>query len=121
MKSVAKHPKPVRMKFRSNQYLGLVRGESCLACDSPQFVHAHHLRHAGKRGWGQKVSDEFAVPLCALCHAECHTRGRESEWWAMKGIDPVVWAKEFYRRWNDVEYERGSTGPGVQPDDIKEG
>ena len=113
--------KRARTKFRSSKYLSIVRGESCLACGSPQFVHAHHLRHAGKRGWGQKVSDEFAVPLCALCHAECHTRGRESEWWALKGIEPIEWAKIFYRRWSDVKRKRRSAGAGMQPDDIEEG
>jgi len=90
-----------RKKFRSKRYLVRVRGESCLVCGSPYSVQAHHLRHAGERGWGQKVSDEFCVPLCALCHADCHTRGRESEWWALKGIDPIEWARIFYKKWED--------------------
>ena len=90
-----------RKKFRSKPYLNLVRGEPCLVCGSPHSVQAHHMRHAGERGWGQKVSDEFTVPLCWSCHGECHTRGRESEWWALKGIDPIKWAKEFYRRWSE--------------------
>jgi len=90
-----------RKKFRSDQYLILVRGESCLVCGSPFSVQAHHLRHAEKRGWGQKVSDKWVVPLCALCHGDCHTRGRESEWWALKGIDPIDWSEIFFRKWKE--------------------
>jgi len=83
-------------KFRSSSYLVTVRGEPCLACGSPFCVQAHHLRHAEERGWGQKVSDKWTVPLCATCHASCHTRGKEGEWWAMKGIDPIEWATIFF-------------------------
>ena len=71
--------------------------------------HAHHLRHAERRGWGTKNSDEFAVSLCAEHHMECHTKGDESLWWAMKGIDALDWAKNTYveykkeRLWNTKE------------------
>ena len=75
-------------------------------CGSPFSVHAHHLRHAEERGWGQKVSDKWAVPLCHMDHSDCHTRGRESEWWALKGIDPIEWAEDFFNKW-DTEMKDG--------------
>jgi hypothetical protein len=27
---------------------------------------------------------------------ECHTKGDESLWWALKGIDAIDWAKNTY-------------------------
>lgn len=81
--------------FRSGSYLNKVRGESCLRCDSPPPSQAHHLRHAEPRGVSRKTSDLWAVPLCWACHGSCHTRGNESEWWAMEGIDPIDWAIKF--------------------------
>jgi hypothetical protein len=50
---------------------------------------------------GQKVSDNWTVPLCWKCHADCHTRGNESEWWALKGIDSIKWAEENFKSWGD--------------------
>jgi hypothetical protein len=88
-------------KFRSNKYLSVVRGESCLVCGSPPPVHAHHLRHSERRGMGQKVSDKFVVPLCWVCHSDCHTRGNESEWWALNGIDAIEWANNSFKGWRD--------------------
>jgi len=88
---------------RSSKYLKLIRGEPCVVCGSPFSVQAHHMRHAAPLGWGRKVSDEFCVALCALCHADCHTRGRESEWWAMNGIDGLGWAENFYKKFLEEE------------------
>lgn len=88
-------------KLRLPAYLKKVRGESCLVCGSPFPNHAHHLRHSEKSGMGQKVSDNWVVPLCWECHASCHTRGREDEWWENLGIDPIEWAKEFYQAWSN--------------------
>jgi hypothetical protein len=36
-----------------------------------------HLRFAQPRGLGQKVSDEFTVPLCREHHRELHRAGKE--------------------------------------------
>lgn len=87
--------------WRSAAYLKRVRGESCLSCGSPFDVQAHHLRHAERRGMGRKASDIWAVPLCVTCHMNCHTLGRESDWWsAHTRIDPIDWATEFYDRYS---------------------
>tara|TARA_R100001132_G_C3217351_1_gene57509 strand:- start:51 stop:341 length:291 start_codon:yes stop_codon:yes gene_type:complete len=96
------------MKYRSQAYLKHIRSYPCLVCGG-FGEHAHHLRHAERRGWGTKNSDEFAVSLCAEHHMECHTKGDESLWWAMKGIDALDWAKNTYveykkeRLWNTKE------------------
>lgn len=73
-----------------------VRGEPCISCGSPLDVQAHHLRHAERRGFARKTADNWAVPLCVSCHLWCHTRGAEAQWWELRGVDPIVWARDFH-------------------------
>lgn len=93
--------RPKIKKKRLPGYLREIRGESCLVCNSPPPVHAHHLRHSEKRGFGQKVGDNWVVPLCWKCHADCHTRGDEEDWWAdeVHREEPIEWAKDNYEKW----------------------
>ena len=70
-----------------------------MSCGSPFDVQAHHLRHGEKSGMGRKVSDEFVVPLCAMCHMDCHTRGNEADWWIKKRSDPIEWALRRSSEW----------------------
>ena len=79
-----------------------------MSCGSPLDVQAHHLRHAERRGISRKTADNWAVPLCHMCHMSCHTRGAEAEWWALKGVDPIEWANNFHRRFKD-----GDSNPNV--------
>ena len=93
-------------KTRAPKYLAEVRGESCLVCGSPPPVHAHHLRHSERRGFGQKVGDNWVVPLCWECHADCHTRGDERDWWANELCeDPIEWATRNYKEWEGGKEE----------------
>tara|TARA_R100000963_G_C4621721_1_gene89026 strand:+ start:639 stop:944 length:306 start_codon:yes stop_codon:yes gene_type:complete len=87
--------------FRSQGYLKVVRGEACLSCASPFDVQAHHLRHAERRGMGRKASDIWAVPLCVRCHMDCHTVGREGDWWEKKNVQPIEWAQSSFSRWEE--------------------
>jgi hypothetical protein len=43
------------------------------------------LRFALPRGLGQKVSDEFTVPLCRAHHRELHRAGKERDWSSRNG------------------------------------
>jgi hypothetical protein len=54
------------------------------------------LRFAQPRGLGQKVSDEFAVPLCRAHHRELHRAGRERDWWVRAGLEPVSLARPLW-------------------------
>ena len=47
---------------------------------------------AQPRAMGRKVSDEWAVPLCATHHRALHTVGDEEKWWKERGIDPIAHA-----------------------------
>ena len=59
---------------------------------------AHHLRFAQPRALGQKVSDEYTVPVCRLHHRELHGYGDEASWWAAVSVDPLPIALELWQR-----------------------
>ena len=88
--------KPFRLKSKS--YLDHIRGKPCLHCGLPG--EAHHLTHAQPRAMGRKTGDQYAVPLCHRHHMDLHDSPMsEKKWWALKGIDPIVWAELEYERW----------------------
>jgi len=93
---------PNKVKVRSQKYLAHIRKHPCLICGTTE-VQAHHLRHADQRGWGMKNGDEWAVPLCADHHMDCHRTGKENMWWVMNGIDAMAWAELTYKNWMEKQ------------------
>jgi len=86
-------PKPI--KARNKAHLIFVAAQPCLICQrSP--CDAHHLKFAQPRTLGQKVSDEFTVPLCREHHQQLHQHGNEAAWWANLKIVPLETAKELW-------------------------
>ncbi len=79
---------PVPRRLRDKTHLRFVAKQPCLVCGR-QPCDPHHLRFAQYRGLGQKVSDEFTVPLCRAHHRELHRAGKEVDWWARIGIEPT--------------------------------
>lgn len=55
----------MRNNFRLNQ----VRQLPCIRCgqSSSQAAHSNSSKHG--KGRGIKASDQFTIPLCAICHA----------------------------------------------------
>jgi len=48
----------------------------------------------------RKTGDQFTVPLCRAHHTDLHHTGMpERTWWALNGIDPIIWSKQFFERW----------------------
>jgi hypothetical protein len=45
---------------------------------------------------GQKVSDEFVVPLRRAHHREAHRASKEVARWTRLGIDPLVVSRSFW-------------------------
>ena len=86
---------PKERRQRDKQYLRFVAKQACLVCGR-QPSDPHHLRFAQPRGLGQKVSDEFAVPLCRAHHRELHRVGKEVDWWARIGIEPLKVARQLW-------------------------
>lgn len=84
---------------RSEAYLKTVRGRQCLACMRPE-ASAHHLTFAQERGMSLRTGDNWAVPLCHRCHMDLHRTGDERTWWDMIGVDPLVWARSNWEKFN---------------------
>ena len=92
-KSVLALPEAKRLKDK--QHLRFVAGQPCLVCGR-EPCDPHHLRFAQQRGLGQKVSDEFTVPLCRAHHRELHRTAKETDWWSKIGIEPLATARELW-------------------------
>lgn len=86
---------PLPRRLRDKTHLRFVAQQPCLICGR-QPCDAHHLRFAQSRGLGQKVSDEFTVPLCRAHHRELHRAGRELDWWAKTRIEPAGVARKLW-------------------------
>ena len=92
-KSELVHPEPRRI--RDKDHLRFVATQPCLICGRTP-ADPHHLRFAGRRALGRKVSDEHAVPLCRGHHRELHHYGNETLWWTKIGIDPTSTARALW-------------------------
>ena len=86
-------PKPLRQRDR--HHLRFVAQQPCLLCGR-EPCDPHHLKFAQDRGLGQKVSDEFTVPLCRAHHRELHRAGKERDWWSRRGIEPLASARSLW-------------------------
>ena len=93
-KSGPVHPEPRRIRDR--EHVKFVAGHPCLICGR-RPADPHHLRFAQSRALGQKVSDEFTVPLCRGHHREIHRHGDEAAWWAKVGVEPLGVANALWR------------------------
>jgi hypothetical protein len=88
-------------KTRSLQHLGKVRQLPCLVCGARPPVHAHHIQFSEHRGMGQKVGDQWTVPLCGICHHNLHTfKEGERLFWTLEGIDALEKAKQLWGETN---------------------
>ena len=92
-KSALALPEPRRVRDR--EHLRLVAQRPCLVCGR-QPSDPHHLRYSQSRAMGQKVSDEFTVPLCRGHHRELHRSGDEAVWWIGQGIDAAAAARALW-------------------------
>lgn len=88
-------------RLRSEKYLQYIRSKPCLICGGK--ADAHHLTHAQPRAMGRKTGDQYTVPLCRLHHIELHTSPMpERTFWALNGINPVLWAEDTYSKWSET-------------------
>ena len=55
--------------MRSPKRLAEIRKLPCVRCGNPnsQAAHSNSAKHG--KGRGVKASDQFTIPLCAICHA----------------------------------------------------
>ncbi len=97
-------------RVRDKEHLRYVASKPCLICGRAPS-HAHHLRFAQPRALGRKVSDEWAVPLCATHHRALHGVGDEKQWWKEMGIEPIGHANRLWYETRHPFPERGSGEP----------
>ena len=95
--TVRKFPITKTVRHRNKEHLKFVRGQPCLVCGR-QPSDPHHLRFAGPRALGRKVSDEFTVPLCRVHHREVHRTTKELTWWQSLGIAPLEIAHGLWQK-----------------------
>jgi len=88
---------PKERRQRDRRHLRFVAKHPCLVCGR-QPCDPHHLRFAQARGLGQKVSDEFTVPLCRAHHRELHRAGKELDWWIRIGVEPLSLGRQLWLR-----------------------
>jgi hypothetical protein len=81
-------------KFRSKKYLQWVASKPCLICRY-EPCQAHHITISEPRGWGQKVSDNYTIPLCYQHHDLLHHTS-ERKFWTIIGINPVFYANLLF-------------------------
>ena len=113
---------PKVLRQRNREHLRFVAKQPCLVCGR-QPCDPHHLRFAQPRGLGQKVSDEFAVPLCRAHHRELHRCGDERAWWRRYGIEPSGVASALWKTTHGVERVmdgRDERDPAVNPAQLTE-
>jgi ERF superfamily len=84
-------------RYRDPQHLKFVASQPCLVCGR-RPSDAHHLRILQPRALGRRVSDEFAVPLCRTHHRALHDRGDEAAWWTSFQLDPIIVARQLWKR-----------------------
>ena len=55
--------------MRSPKRLAEIRKLPCVRCGNPNSQAAHSNSSRDGKGRSIKASDEFTIPLCAICHA----------------------------------------------------
>ena len=95
--------RPVRRRDR--EHLRFVGMQECLICGRTPS-HAHHVNFLQPRGMGQKASDEFTVPLCAIHHRALHEAGNELHWWSELNVDPAPIALSLWQRSRGTSVEQ---------------
>lgn len=55
--------------MRDAKRLAAIRKLPCIRCGNPNSQAAHSNSSGHGKGRGIKASDQFTIPLCAICHA----------------------------------------------------
>ena len=83
-------------------YLKWVASNPCIICQQ-NGCNAHHIQYAQHRGIGQKVGDQFTLPLCVKHHHQLHNCGMsERHFWEKIDIDPIPICGIFYKHYHEI-------------------
>ena len=98
------------VRLRDKDHRKFVTRQPCLVCGRVPS-DSHHLTFVQPRALGQRVSDEFTVPVCRIHHRELHRSGDEAAWWRKLNIDPLPVALRLWQHTRaDVEF----SGRGIK-------
>src|SRR5436309_11382025 len=95
------------VRLRDKQHRKFVTRQPCLVCGRVPS-DSHHLTFAQPRALGNRVSDEFTVPVCRIHHRELHRSGDEAAWWQKLNIDPLPVA---LRLWQHTRLDKDELAP----------
>jgi hypothetical protein len=82
-------------------FLQWLRGRPCLLADRGGCegrIEAAHVDYAGDKGMATKVSDRFAVPMCAEHHRAQHSWGWKT-FEAIFKINALEASKAYWQAW----------------------
>jgi hypothetical protein len=101
------------VRLRDKEHRKFVSRQACLVCGRTPS-DPHHLTYMQPRALGQRVSDEFTVPVCRIHHRELHREGDEAAWWGKIHIDPLPVA---LRLWQNTRLNGDELAPsdGITP------
>ena len=90
------------LKIKDKVYLKWVASNPCIICQQ-NGCNAHHIQYAQHRGIGQKVGDQFTLPLCVKHHYQLHNCGMsERNFWEKIDIDPIPICSIFYKHYHEM-------------------
>ena len=101
----------VSKRQRNKEHLRYVAQQPCLVCGRTPS-DPHHLLFTQPRALGNKVSDEYTVPLCRVHHRAAHKAGDELTWWQNARIDPMPIA---HRLWGETHLTHSGITAGTAP------
>jgi len=76
------------VRLRDKEHRKFVSRQACLVCGRTPS-DPHHLKFMQPRALGNRVSDEYTVPICRIHHRELHRHSDEAAWWGKVHIDPI--------------------------------
>lgn len=92
------------MPAKNKKYLEWIRQQKCVVTGSDYEVIAHHLTIDANRGFGQKPSDYWSVPLRAELHAKLHHIGERRFWGDCGILRPHLFAVHLIERYLMEKY-----------------
>lgn len=71
-------------RLQDQKHLDAIKGMRCAKCgiqaNEVISVVPAHIRRGSDGSMGRKPSDNFALPLCTLCHGIQHQKGEVTFW-----------------------------------------
>src|SRR5258708_40099639 len=84
------------VRLRDKEHRKFVSRQACLVCGRTPS-DPHHLKFMQPRALGNRVSDEYTVPICRIHHRELHRHSDEAAWCGKVHVDPIPVALRLWQ------------------------